>query len=303
MKSPPAVRHPFRQGDSVRRGAMRLVRAWGRQVESQVGRLEENAAEAVHATRLALKRFRALVRLVRSALGARRSASENARLRRAARGLAAARESAVMGKTLSGLGRSLKGSAAATVRRVGKGMEAREGRPGKVVKRAMEAAVLAVRRTAGALEEAAWSGDGWAVLEAGLRRGYRRARRRFRKAGKEGTESAFHDWRTAVKSLMYQLMVLAPPGGRGLAREIRALDAIQDRLGDEHDLTDLLGRLKEDRELVGGVGTSRRVAAQARRRRERLRREVLKAGRAVFEESTRRFLARREREWAASRKR
>lgn len=279
--------------------------AWATEVGLQGARLEEEPGEAVHATRLILKRFRALVRLVRSSLGARRAKVENARLRRAARRLAAVREAVVLGRTLSSLGRELKGTEGARVRRVGRGMGMRGGGAGAGLRKAMGAAAAAAARTALALEKSAgaWMGDGWAVLEAGLRRGYRRARRRYRAAKEEGTEKAFHDWRTAVKSLMYQMEGLAPLGSRRMAREVRALDGIQDRLGDEHDLTDFLGRIEADPGWVGGAGTARRVAAKARRRRERLRREVLKAGGVVFEESPRQFLARREAEWARSRKR
>src|SRR6185436_16138426 len=53
-------------------------------------------------------------------------------------------------------------------------------------------------------------GEGWPLLEDGVRTGYRRARRRLHHATDHLNVESFHDLRKAVKAHQYQLQLIEP---------------------------------------------------------------------------------------------
>lgn len=297
--------------ETLRKGISRLLAsvAASARASKEALRTGKDTAEAVHATRLAMKRLRALLRLLRPTLGAAWIRPHNAALREAARRLAPARDAVVAVKTLGGLESSRVSRAdAAAVARVrepfARAARAANG-PGKGLESAMDAAAKSAERVARSAARATWRLHGWAVLEEGLRRGYRRARRRYREAAESGAAEAFHAWRTAAKALLYELTLLQPMSPKDLARYLERLDALQDTLGEDHDLSVLRDRLEDPSrgpEPDGG-GTDakavKRTLALLDARQGRLRKRALKLGRGLFGEKPGAFLSRRHREWKA----
>lgn len=259
----------------------------------QCRRPAAESAEAVHRSRLVIKRFRALLRLAGPALGKSLVRREDARLRRAAHRLAFAREASVGLATLDRLARRPR-RASDPVHRVREGFAQSvhdAATASTAVVRGLTGVAKATRATANALGSAGWQRHGWDALGAGLRRGYRRARRRFKHAHTGDTAACFHDWRIAAKSLLYQVSLLHPAAPARLDLLLSRLDQLQAALGEEHDLAVLASRLEASPETYGGWDCVKPTLRRINARQQTLRKQALKLGR--------RLLARRPAEFAA----
>ena len=78
---------------------------------------------------------------------------------------------------------------------------------------------------------------GWAGIVPGLKRSYRRGRRRMFAAYAQPTDGElFHEWRKRVKDMWHQLEILAPAAPAILLPEAEAYHQLSSLLGDAHDL-------------------------------------------------------------------
>jgi len=316
-----------RLGDGLRRMALG-------QLDLAIELLADDGAlpaeKAVHEIRKALKRLRALIRLLEDELGEQACARESAVLREAGRRVSGARDAEVIVGTLDELIRSHPGKLAhrrgvmrLRARLVAERDMAAHGALGD---RATRAKVLGDLRAARD-RVARWSisdADGIQAVEPALKRLYRQGRRRHRRAarGKGGRARAMHEWRKRVKDLRYAAEMLdrADPddraGGSGgkrgkrrrkrahrhgeagyLRRVARRADQLGERLGYEHDLVLLATRVRADgagarkAERVGR-GTRRALLKLIARRRKRLRKQALRQGRRLYRRRPKRFLRR-----------
>jgi CHAD domain-containing protein len=265
---------------------------------------------AIHETRKALKRLRALLRLLRHELGEWRFAREYEILRDAARRLASARDAEVMVDTLDAL---LQRSPAKLARHHAM-IELREL---LVAERA-----VATRRTLGdratraeVLSELAglrervklWSlheRPAIAGVETDLRRIYRQGRRRHRRAGRAssgrgaGGTQALHQWRKRVKDLRYALEVLDVEGrsSKRVAKPARRANGLGELLGEEHDLALLAALLPAPGRAPfkgkRGKQARRTLLKQIARRRARLRGRALREGERLYRRKPKQFAQR-----------
>jgi CHAD domain-containing protein len=266
---------------------------------------------AIHETRKALKRLRALLRLLRRELGERRFAREYEILRDAARRLASARDAEAMVDTLDAL---LEHSPAKLARHRAM-IELREL---LVAERA-----AATRRTSGdratraeVLSELAglrervklWSlheRPAIAVVESDLRRIYRQGRRRRRRAGRSaiggrggGGTQALHQWRKRVKDLRYALEALdvEARSSKRVAKLARGANRLGELLGEEHDLALLAALLplpgRAPFEGKRGKRARRALLKQIARRRARLRKRALREGERLYRRKPKQFAQR-----------
>ena len=191
------------------------------------------APERVHETRKALKRVRALLRLLEDELGRKRSARAQAVLRDAAAGLAETRDAEVMVGTLEQLlrrhPRRLRRRRALIELR--EALERERQTPGVAAAPASNGSAATAGRSGNAYagEHAEIAADlaalrarveGWdlrdrsleRLVQPGLRRVYREGRARWtRAAARKPSPSALHRWRKEVKDLRYVLEVLDVP--------------------------------------------------------------------------------------------
>jgi CHAD domain-containing protein len=263
-------------------------------------------AQAIHDTRKALKRLRALVGLLREELGEQEYKREHKILRDAARRLASARDAEVMVETLDTL-------IARGPHKLGRRRPIVELRKRLVAERAAAASRAATDRTTraqvlddlrGMRERARWwelpERPGIAIVEHDLRRVYRQGRRRMRriertrggkrsKGGRDQTRVT-HQWRKRVKDLRYAAEIL---GLRPLARRA---DTLGELLGEEHDLALLAGLLPPPGRapFKGKRGKRARKAllAQIARRRRRLRKRALREGKRLYRRKPKKFTRR-----------
>jgi CHAD domain-containing protein len=277
------------------------------------------AARAVHEARKSIKRARAIVRLLEGELGDETSVREQARLRRAAAGLAGARDAEVMLATLE-----------AVTKRHRKKLGKRKGvdrlhRRLAADRKAAERDLFEPAnrlRVASELRAFAAGADTWQLgdrpgldpIAAALRSVYAAGRKRMAKAGgkRGGRMRTMHQWRKRVKDLRYAAEALqgntASESGPGRKRAHSAhaakgswwladlatdADELGELLGEEHDLA-VLGEWISDNGASAGAGRSTRRALRKliRRRRAKLRRRALRRGKSLYELGPRKFIAR-----------
>ena len=316
-------------GAGLRRMALGQVDLALALLQGRDGNLEE---DAVHEVRKALKRLRALIRMLREELGPRAFARENHALGEIAGRLSGARDSEVMLATLEGLLARHPGKLSR--RRDVIGLHAALVAEHELAERLalgdlkMRSEVLTEllafrRRVEGwPLREA----EGIALVEPGLQDIYRQGRRRYRRLAraKQPRTPALHQWRKRVKDLRYAAEMLQRGTHPGLAatlvgggksrsakrikarqaelrRVARQADELGELLGEDHDLAvlaELIGAA--GRSGAGGRAAGRRLSKRTRklllglidRRRRRLQDRALRTGARLYRRRPGRFLTR-----------
>jgi CHAD domain-containing protein len=267
---------------------------------------------AVHETRKALKRLRALLRLLEHELGADAYARENAALRDVAAQLSGARDATVMLSTLDALidRHPRKLARSAGVRKLRRRLQAEQDRLQQhtLSDPASRASVL------GELHAFRWRVTGWQLtdkpgielVDSDLTRLYRQGRKRYRRAALDRGKriTTMHEWRKRVKDLRYVAEML---GRRGSSKPTPQLREIADRaddlaelLGEDHDLAIFAQHLRSAGRSSGethrtwstGAGTRRTLLKLIAKRRRKLRGRALHQGARLYRENPKRFTRR-----------
>jgi CHAD domain-containing protein len=325
-----------RVGDGLRRIALA-------QLDIVIEALEQDdgggaAAERVHEARKALKRLRALLRLVRAQLGETAYERDSAVLRDAGKRLARARDAEVLLGTLDDLlkrDRRRLGARGGVRRLRAQLQRERDGAAELALSdgatRLVALAELRALRERVESWELADAG-GIEAIEPALAALYRGGRRRMRRAGRAKRDVSgrkLHMWRKRVKDLRYAAEILRregadanaraprPGGGKSSNRETKRArerarligdvakraDELSERLGDEHDLAVLAARVRAeakrgDASPLGERSRKELLKAIAKRRR-RLRKRALRDGERLYRRRPKRFVARMRRAAAA----
>ena len=265
----------------------------------------------VHQARKALKRVRAVLRLVRDVLGDEVYRAENTVARDVARVLSPVRESFVLARTLDSL-LTVEPDAisAATATELSDQLQAKHRETAAAIlnDRDLMAHLLTSLRCA-ATRFAHWPvmsievgddvidirptiPDRFESLEPGLRRVYRRGRNRLREAEQLPTKTNVHEWRKRVKYLRYQMEALTPLWPDVIGGLERSLNDLTEVLGVEHDLADLGVLVHLEPNLISRDLDRNRLLAAIARRRAALQAEAFVVGDRVYVEVPRRFTAR-----------
>ena len=243
-----------------------------------------------HFLRTTTKRLRALLRLIRPAIGKGVFERENARLKRAASRLASSRDRAVAARTFQALAAS---AASRHSRRASN--ETAAG----ATRRAMRLAARDLAQSRRSFQRMRIVSAGWEAFGPGLARVYRAARRRMQAAYAHPTDRAFHRWRIRLKQLGYQLEWLAEVWPKRFATMLKHLHQLEKKLGADHDLVVLRSMLEtapawsDDADLIGQVKKS------AVRKSQQLRRDSRPLGAKAFGEKPGRFGRQCRRHWQA----
>ncbi len=298
----------------------------------QLGGFDGRAPDenAVHETRKALKRLRALLRMLDAAVGKKTFTRENAQLRDVAKRLSAARDAEVMLATLDGLiehnGRKLSTTAGVQKLRGQLEREHQLARAQALGDTKTLAHVLGELRVCRVRVEG-WQlppGDGFGLAAPGFERLYDQGRKRYRRAaaGKGEPVLTMHEWRTRVKDLRYVAEMLqqreptlasalpsavSKPARKRrdrarastkLLRDVaRHADTLGEVLGEDHDLAVLAQVAQRKRERHGahlkmGRRGRKRLLRVIERRRRKLRRRALREGQRLYQASPKTLLRR-----------
>ncbi len=280
--------------------------------------------ERVHEARKALKRLRALLRLLEDVLGENAYERESAVVRDAGRRLAQARDAEVLLSTLDALidrhPKQLGGRRAVRRLRARMKME-RDGAAERALADAagdgMLAELLGLRARCATWELAAI--EQIDALEPALSRIYGKGRKRMRRAaraaGKRTSGRRLHEWRKRVKDLRYVAEMLDRANADRRARETakrktrkrdrkraafvgavaRRADELGELLGEEHDLGVLAEHVRaESRSGAAAPGRRSRKALlkMIARRRKRLRKRAMRDGERLYSSRPKPFVRR-----------
>ena len=215
----------------------------------------------VHECRKALKRMRALVRLATPALGQRKARRRARALSEIARLLSARRDQAVMLETLAKLTSDSNSDAAATLAPLRAHLVGVVGEEPKPLDADCAAkARLMLLREAKKFAHTRFRKRGFAALEGGLEKSYRRARNAMKNAYGEPSDESFHTMRKAVQWHWRQMSLLGRAWPDEFAVRVTAARELSQMLGDDHDLAMLIdvdGARR--RHIRRGQGSHRRV--------------------------------------------
>lgn len=275
----------FKKRESVTRSARRVCRE--RLDHALAGLGQGTAADGVHDARRAIKKLRAVLRLVRAGIGEMAYDEATRSLRAAADRLNAIRDAQVRLGALDDLAKRSNGAIAPRLLRklqdaLLKNRQTEEQKFGGSADSAKQFLFEAREQLAGVKVEP----NQWKAVGPGLKKMYRRGRKAWAMAKRQPSPEHFHEWRKRVKDLSNQLRLLRQARPRKVKARMHELNRLADILGDDHDLF-MLGQfagknLKAPREKMPFA----RVIAT---RQKELKSEALKLGASCYAQKPARF--------------
>ena len=276
-------------------------------------------AEGVHAARKAMKRIRAMLRMVRDEIGPQIFRAENTVMRDVGRVLSPVRTAHVLWllarEVTAGLGDAISETAEAHLLDALESISRREATAVLDDEQTIADALTTLLVTRSRFES--WPvvdtdvsipnaprhriPDSFAAIEPGIRRVYRRGRRAMAHVGSSPTAHTFHEWRKRVKYLQYQMEALHLVWPEVIGGEAEALGTLGETLGEEHDLAELGHLIMAQPALVPDDAGRRNLLVEIARRRLHLQTVAMRIGATTFHEQPRDFTARIGSYWAAAR--
>jgi CHAD domain-containing protein len=247
---------------------------------------EPPSAKAVHETRKAVKRLRALLSLVRRGLDAEDLHRERDRLRAIAHSLAGARDAHVMLETATALQERLPRDCRAAGRVVIARLGRRRAKTGEQLSAELnELPVETLREALEALRALPVDRLEFADLLAGFTQIYRWGRKLHAQVFAPGADDErVHDLRKQVQQHWRHLQLLAKAWPKALRPQIALARELSETLGNDHDMAVLAGFA---REIAAGEQDGQRLAAYAEfcaAEQERMRRHAALLARRLYAE-------------------
>jgi CHAD domain-containing protein len=288
--------------ETVPRAIARMAREELAEARDKVADQREPVTARVHDVRTAIKKLRALSRMVEPAVG-RPARRAGRRLQKVARGVSGARDAEVVleifDQVVDGADERRSGSlararAALAARLREHARPLRHGRKTNRLRKRLARERRKVKR---------WvpTEDRWRAIGGGIDDGYRRARAAMSTAYSHDTGVDFHKWRRAVKTHRHQVYAVEPIEPRRLSARIDKLDRLGDLLGDEHDLTVLEQTIRDEQSCFPDERSCDHLLRLVSARRFRLRARARPLGRELFAERPSQFRAHLRRDFRAFR--
>ena len=275
----------FKLGEPFEEGIRRIIVD---QITRAQAQLEDRGdhAVAVHETRKGLKRLRALLRLIRPAIGEDAFRRENAQLRDIGLSLSGARDRHVLLETAN----KLEGAAGMGRKGLMSGLrDSIAAANGEGLPLSMKQAQGRLAEANDRLAELPIEGSGFDIVGAGLERSYSKARRAFAEAYDEPTDEAFHEWRKGAQAHWRQMTLLARAWPEYLGARASEARTLSQLLGDDHDLAMLVAFVHS--EAAAGISGEHAALIEkaARQRQAELREAARPRGARLFTEPPKRL--------------
>jgi CHAD domain-containing protein len=233
----------------------------------------------IHEGRLLIKRVRALLGFARPALDPSVSRRTRARLRKASGLLAALRDVAVTQTTLEELGqKALKASDRAALVQIFRslaGNPADGEEPEKERRLTLQKAMGILCRSVGEIRRSAAGSATWPSPSERMAKAFHATSLARKKARRTGKDTDFHAWRKKAKRLLYQLELTQAEPGRRIARVMKRVGKLQNKLGIYHDCAVVEEQLRLKRQMAPLPSSARRVLRLLKKRKASLRRDVI----------------------------
>jgi CHAD domain-containing protein len=258
------------------------------QIDRALSKLAGKAKKgnAVHETRKAIKRLRALLHLIKPAMRKADFRIGDARLKQIAKSLSGVREIQAMIETVAKLDaydeQVGRGPVASQLRAHLEEMrDAAETSPnGSGAERARKL----LKQARHAFDKIELESDDFAVLAKTVERDYRKARDAYKRAYELGEDEAFHDWRKYVQRHWRQLLLVAPGWPKALRPHIALARDLSEILGEDHDLYILSQFVEQKAASFGSPGDVEAFLALCGQRQQELRILAQDMGARLFAE-------------------
>ena len=295
------VQPSFHPHEQITAGVRRIARQLVDGALDPIARPTQDPDEDIHRIRTSIKRLRAFLLLIRPSIAEETYERENARLQRAARRLAFSRDIAVVRKTLLALAHSATGrrnrkAFAQVLKGLHRAVAVAVAKPADR-RNALREVAAALRQSATAIPRLRLRAREWDAVGPGLEAVSRAGRQQMKRAFIKDDDAGFHRWRIRVKSLFYQLEMLAPAWPARLCETLARLNDLQDCVGADHDLAVVKSILDNAPDAFGGACAIRRVIACIERRQRRLRKAGRKLGQAIYDQKPGRFIGEVKKHW------
>ena len=275
-------------------------------MDGQIARIEAHLRSSaaiedrVHDVRKRTKETRALLRLVRSALGSQ-FRIENLWYRDAARELAPARNAAALVESVKKLRKHATDRAALRALR----------HVERVLKHIRVDGAQLESRIASLLEHLAdararlkkWPqlADRFSTIGEGLQRTFGDGRRALREVTNDPTAETFHELRKRVKDHWYHGQLLRRVWPEFMTRYAEVVEEVSDALGDHHDLIVLRETLREDPTAYGDQNALETTFAVIQKRRTQLEKKSMRLSSEIYAEGPPQFRDRLRAYWQVAR--
>ena len=305
VKAPQLV---FCRNESVSAGLRRIVDELIKRAIACIKEPSTERDEDLHQVRLAIKRLRAVLRVLRPVVSKTFFKRENTRLRSAARRLAHLRDLAVARRTLEQVTDKLEShSQEAAVQEVFEAFLAQTPASSHYEEdreTALRLAARALVQTRHAFQVLPLPERGWKI-EPGLKKLYRQNRTWMKCASSSDKDEDFHEWRKRVKYDFYLLKMLTPMWPNRLGKTVKCLDCLQDKLGKDHDLAVLKSFLVKHLSNLGDRTPVGEVVQYLKKWSVKLRKQSIALGKILFEDKPgywMKALRKRWEDWQSSQK-
>jgi CHAD domain-containing protein len=290
----------FLPGEPVSEGVKRVVVA---RVDDAVAQLRGEAgaepAEAVHEARKDIKKIRSALRLVRDAIGDDVWRLENDHYRDCARRLSGFRDAEILVEALDGLAERFGPAARQRFDRLRRELdhENRAAHEEGSIERAMASAAAELEAGLSRIESLPLEGDGWELIGPGLKRSYRRGRKRLRGVEDEASVTRLHELRKRVKDLWYQLRLIRDADAELIGSLADHAHDLSDHLGDDHDLALLREQVQRRAAAFSDAADQRHLLEEIDQRRGELQFAAISLGERIYADKPKRFTKRLEKRW------
>jgi CHAD domain-containing protein len=248
--------------------------------------------EAIHRARRRVKKIRAVIRLVRPALGDTFGPVDK-RLRRTVKLLAPVADGQGVVQALDELAtRYSEGFSRPVFETIRAGLVEREARADRKAKadRVLERVTETLRKERTHVKHWRIRGNGFKRLAPALETSFWRAKKAMAKSVEHPTADNYHRWRRRVKDHWFHVRLIETRCGNRLGACKRRLEALDACLGDDHNFALLRAILGAD-PFVSRQETARRLRLIHRYQTE-LRRRAQLLGARVYAEQPRDFVRR-----------
>jgi CHAD domain-containing protein len=311
----------FDAHESLLKGILRVTRERIDRVIASLDEKPQPSAESIHEARKDLKSLRAVLRLARGSILGEVRRRENIFFRDAGRALSVARDRQALLEALEYFSkRRHRHQRAPTpghesihrfIEKIGGkiGQEMVDELPRDTLRQLLEELRGAKRRVGlwfdGVLLQPT---NEWATfVGTGLRRTYRQGRNlvwQFDMIGpKNASDETWHELRKCAKALGYQLRLLRPIWPGPINVLLAEIDQLTDRLGDDHDLAVLRGRILNEpynpSETQESADTRQILLQSLDRRKRKLQSDSLQLARRIYVEKPSQFERRLAAYWQA----
>ena len=290
----------FKLAEPFEEGCRRIAREQIERAQSQL-KGSGDPVVAVHETRKSLKRLRALLRLIRPALGEDAYRAENAHVREIGRLLSSTRDRHVLIETIAKLEAAPGAARKSLCQAVRDVLNGSNGGESPMVDAA------AIKQAQSRLAEAGkrfgrlrLSGKGFEIIGTGLEAGYRKARRAFHTAYVERTDESFHEWRKSTQQHWRHMALLSRAWTECIGARVAEARRLSQILGDDHDLALLCAFVRSERASAIGAERAGMVEKLAHQRQKELRVIAQPMGQRLFTEGARSLHRRMAAYWEAA---